>query len=205
MIVEMDLQVLARFIASIMGSHCEVVVHDLRDLANSVICIENGYITGREVGSPATDLALKKIREISEGCKEPYLLNYHGRAKNGAELRSSTLMLCKDDQAQYMLCVNIDDSQIKTAIHAIKALMPAYDLECGGETFLNSIADVSNSIIDNALCKLAITDIHRLNPEEKISFVREIDSAGFFSVKGNVQKIAKMLSISDQTLYRYLK
>ena len=51
-------------IASLIGPFCEIVLHSLEDLNTSAIKIANGENTGRQVGSPITDLALKMLRDI---------------------------------------------------------------------------------------------------------------------------------------------
>src|SRR5699024_6588419 len=47
-------------IAAAGGPGCEVVLHDLSapepDLGSTIVAIENGHVTGREVGGPSTSL-----------------------------------------------------------------------------------------------------------------------------------------------------
>ncbi|MBT4874131.1 MAG: histidine kinase, partial [Desulfobacula sp.] len=37
------------FIANVYGKNCEVILHDLRKLENSIIAIRNNQVTGRNV------------------------------------------------------------------------------------------------------------------------------------------------------------
>ena len=46
-------------LAMLIGSHCEIVLHSLQDLKCSAIRIANGEHTGRQIGSPITDLAIR--------------------------------------------------------------------------------------------------------------------------------------------------
>ncbi|MFT5716744.1 MAG: putative transcriptional regulator YheO, partial [Oleiphilaceae bacterium] len=196
--IEMDLCVLAKFIAGVIGSHCEIVIHDLTDVSKSVVAIENGHVTGRNIGSPATDLALKKIKSIQDGNDEPFVLNYRGRTVNGSELRSSTLIISKGNQPKYMICLNIDDSHIKSVIDMIKVSVPNYAVEDErDENFYNSIEDVSHNIIEQTMHDLGMTDLLRLTLAEKNIFVKTIDKSGLFTIKGNVQKVSKMMGISE--------
>ncbi|WP_305811845.1 helix-turn-helix transcriptional regulator [Photobacterium leiognathi] len=206
MIVELDLNILAKFISGVMGDNCEIVIHDLTDVCQSVILIENGYITGRCIGSPATDLALKKIKSINENDNLPYSLNYKGFSKNGVELRSSTLIITENDIAKYMLCINIDDSKSKQAIQSLIEMIPGFNIDSDkSESFFTSIEEVTTKIIEQAKLELKFKDLSRLSVDEKQVFVKHIDLAGIFTIKGNIQKIANILSISEQTIYRYLK
>jgi len=56
-------------IAETFGENCEVVLHDFCNLHKAMIKIANDYVTGRDVGGPATDLILsfigKRIKEDS--------------------------------------------------------------------------------------------------------------------------------------------
>ena len=205
--IEVDITVLAKFIIGIIGPHCEVVVHDLSDAAQSVIAIENGYITGRSVGSPATDFALKKSNDIKiDSC--PFDLNYRGVSENGLVLRSSTLVVTQNNEIRYLLCVNIDDSKLNRAVEDLKSMIPsvADNIDQGkDETFHTSIDDLSENILHATMKKMNIFSLKELSTEQKIEFVKEIDASGLFKVKGYVQKIAKKINISDQTLYRYLQ
>lgn len=204
--IELDLNVLAKFISGVMGSNCEIVIHDLTDVCKSVILIENGSITGRSIGSPATDLALKKIKTIDINKDIPFSLNYKGFSNNGIELRSSTLIISEDNKAKYMLCINIDDSKTKQAIQSLIETIPGFNFDSDkNESFFTSIEEVTNKIIEQAKSDLKFNDLSRLNQDEKQLFVKHIDQAGIFTIKGNIQKIAQIVSISEQTIYRYLK
>ncbi|KLU59423.1 YheO-like PAS domain protein [Peptococcaceae bacterium CEB3] len=101
---------LVDFIADIIGSHCEVLLHDIVDVENSVIAIRNGYISGRYIGCPLTDLGLKLL-ENKAYSRQNAVVNYRSRTADGKKLISSTYYI-KDDQGELigMLCVNILDA-----------------------------------------------------------------------------------------------
>ena len=50
------------FLADILGPSSEVVLNDLLDLNHSVVAIRNSHISHRQVGDPATDLALRTMK-----------------------------------------------------------------------------------------------------------------------------------------------
>jgi len=54
---------LVPFLAEILGDSCEVLLHDISQPKHSVIAIANGFHTGRVVGSPFTELAVKIMNE----------------------------------------------------------------------------------------------------------------------------------------------
>ena len=56
---------LVSFLGEVVGRNTEVVLHDLADIDASVVAIVNGEVSGRTVGSPATDLVLRELEEDS--------------------------------------------------------------------------------------------------------------------------------------------
>lgn len=78
-----------------LGSHTEVVLHDLKkDYANTIVDIRNGHITGREVGGTGSNLGL----EVLQGTvKDGNRFNYITQLRDNRILRSSSLYI-KDDE-----------------------------------------------------------------------------------------------------------
>ena len=66
---------LVSFLGEVVGRNTEVVLHDLADIDASVVAIVNGEVSGRTVGSPATDLVLRELEEDS-GEQVPYRVRY---------------------------------------------------------------------------------------------------------------------------------
>lgn len=53
---------LVDFLAEFMGENTEVVLHDMTDWHHSVVAIRNGYISGRKVGDPITEVSLRILK-----------------------------------------------------------------------------------------------------------------------------------------------
>ncbi len=105
-----------------------------------------------------------------------------------------------------MLCINIDDSKSKQAIQSLIEMIPGFNIDSDkSESFFTSIEEVTTKIIEQAKLELKFKDLSRLSVDEKQVFVKHIDLAGIFTIKGNIRKTANILSISEQTIYRYLK
>ena len=51
-------------VSTLIGEHCEIVLHSLEDIEHSAIRIANGHNTNRQVGSPLTALALRSLRNM---------------------------------------------------------------------------------------------------------------------------------------------
>lgn len=71
-------------IARAFGKNCEVLLHDVQDLEHSIVLIENGYITGRKVGGPMTDLGLYFLTSDLFNDID-YVANYKTESKDGKD------------------------------------------------------------------------------------------------------------------------
>lgn len=67
-------------LAMLIGGHCEIVLHSLEDLKNSAVRIANSEHTGRQIGSPITDLALRMLHDMA-GADSSVSKAYFTRAK----------------------------------------------------------------------------------------------------------------------------
>ncbi len=76
----------------LIGSHCEIVLHSLQDLKCSAIRIANGEHTGRQIGSPITDLALRMLHDMT-GADSSVSKCYFTRAKSGVLMKSVTIAI----------------------------------------------------------------------------------------------------------------
>jgi len=203
---------LVDFIADIIGSHCEVLLHDIVDVENSVIAIRNGYISGRYIGCPLTDLGFKLL-ETKFRLNQNALVNYRSRTDSGENLISSTYYI-KDQEGELigMICVNIlnsGDHQINKmpAEFPLTALfnqvVPMEDNQEVTESLSTSLDNVVDDAVKNLIAKCKIS-AERMSVEEKCSIVQELRDNGIFKIKGAITKAATTLKTSESTIYRYL-
>ncbi|GGY11449.1 helix-turn-helix transcriptional regulator [Paludibacterium paludis] len=204
--LRIDAEKLADFVSALLGPDSEIAVHDLSEPATSLKVIRNSHLSGRSIGAPATDLALRMAQECSGKNGADYWLNYRSKTRNGTLLRSSTMVIKDaDGKAVAMFCVNSDDSRYQRAVDALQALLPA-DLsnEQHQENLSASVDDVGVEIMQSVLGNYAVDPV-RMSSEEKAHVVAELDNRGLFSIRGFVGKASAALDISEPTLYRYLK
>lgn len=194
-------------LAKTFGNHCEVVLHDLTDdLASSIIAIHNGHVSGRQVGSPVTNLALQALRsaKVSE---EPYDLNYRNETIKGKQIKSSSIYI-KDEAGVVIgsLCINIDVTHLAMAHAVLGSMMEIEDKQDErkeDENFAPTVAVLMEQMIDDCL-KRTGKPIALMQKEDKIQFIRLLDEAGLFLIKGAVQHVADLLDVSKFTVYSYL-
>lgn len=209
---------IASFIAAIIGPKCEVVVHDISDPEHSIVHIENGHISGREVGDASTDLVLKILKSEAYH-EEAYIANYRASGKMGQSFRSSTYFIKNDqDKLVGLLCLNIDVTHMEVAAEWIQHILqggsnpyvaPVVDQapkeEKQATEYLQGNADdLLEHMISSVTSRLKISP-ERLSSQEKIEVVRELNELGVFLLKGGVSQVANSLSISEPTVYRYLQ
>ncbi len=204
------------FVADIIGPHCEVLLHDVIDVQNSVIAIRNGYISGRQLGCPLTDFGLEML-ESKAYLKQNAIVNYLSRTSGGEKLRSSTYFI-KDEEDRLigMLCVNIlisPDNQVVKDLtdKLINALFtnpaavntPVQENEKVVESLHSSIENVVESAISKIMDVYDIP-VERMSVEEKTAIVQKLNANGIFKIKGAITKVASTLQTSESTVYRYL-
>ena len=202
-------KILVEFLAKVLGENCEVVLHDVNDFENSIIAIENGYISGRKVGDALTDLALNILND-QEKLESDYLTNYTGKTFDGKELKSSTYFIKEEEEVLGMLCINIDVSKyieardlLNSFIGNQKNIEEKNDDQDFSENFTSSIEELIDSMIENSIGNSEIPP-QRMTAEEKKEITKKLDDKGVFLLKNSVSKVAKKLHTSDATVYRYL-
>ncbi|MEG1577944.1 MAG: PAS domain-containing protein [Oscillospiraceae bacterium] len=200
---------LVKFMGAICGTHYEVILHDTANQDESVIAIENGYLSGRKVGDPMTELA-RGIIQRKEYVGKDFIANYEGRTKDGRQFVSSTYFIKENEQLIGLICVNHDVADFVSISRHLNELMRAFSLPEASheppytENLDDSISNLSNNIIHTTVSHCSVP-APRMTTVEKIGLIRTWDHQGIFSTKGSVAKAARELGISEPTVYRYLK
>ena len=100
------------FLGLTLGPDYEVALHDMTDKNRSIIAIANNHISGRDVGAPLTNVALKILMDKSYEVQD-YRLHYCGMSAKGKVLRSSTMFIKQNGKLIGMLCINFDDTKFR--------------------------------------------------------------------------------------------
>ena len=210
---------LVEFLGEVLGPDYEVALHEINAGSQSIIAIANGDISGRKIGAPLTNLALKFMKEQVYKTHD-YILNYKGISKSGKILRSSTIFI-KNENSELvgMLCINFDASRYHAVSQKILQLCnlqaePEEEEETAAPELPNVLSDAEKSFPDNiseiienviSICLPGSETIpNRLAQSEKIRIVELLNRRGIFLLKGAVSQVAKRLGCSEPTIYRYL-
>lgn len=204
---------LINFLAELLGKNSEIVLHDLTNLDSSILAIRNNYITKREVGAPATDYVLRTLKQgINENLD--YTVGYREVAnRDHKQLHSASYYLRHEGELVGMICVNTDESvfkELEKGMDTLEVLLRTYrkkhDEEQSAipESFSRSIEEMAqNAVIDVSIAKGV--QLERFKQEDKFDVIETLYDSGFFLLKGAVPEIAKLLKISEPTVYRYLQ
>lgn len=197
---------------------CEVVLHDLSKLPNSIVAI-HGNVTGRRVGDPATDLLLKFA--IGNRRDEDSVVGYHTRLPDGRELTSSTVII-RDvaDTPVAALCINSDVSMWESVKHTAQMMLgevsgdipvapvpaphgaPHADAP-RPESFVRDVDELAALLIDQAVNESGIP-IELMRKRHKLEVVRSLKARGIFLLRDAVEQVARSLHVTRFTIYNYL-
>ncbi len=191
-------------IASLIGSFCEIVLHSLEDLNTSAIKIANGENTGRQVGSPITDLALKMLKDI-ENSERNFSRSYFTRAKGGVLMKSITIAIRNgEDRVIGLLCINVNLDVSFSQV--LSSFMPTVDAKEAASS-VNFASDVEE-LVDQTLERT----IEEINSNKSVSnntknrqIVMDLYDKGIFDIKDAINQVAERLNISKHTVYLYIR
>ena len=185
--------------------NCEVVLHDLRSLDNTIIAV-CGAVTNRAIGGPPTDLLLSLMHE---GETEAHVVNYETRTQDGKVLRSSTLFL-KDETGTVIgsLCINVDITYIRHFRNWVSSFCEVSEnlpnAATSKEHFAREVREVLEDGISDALDIVGVPAA-ALRKADRMRVVEVLASRGIFSIRGSVMYVAKYLSVSRSSIYNYLE
>lgn len=186
-----------------MGKQCEVVLHQLTDEISTVIAIANGEVTGRKVGSPATNLLIEITEALeSDEVKEEMMLNYRNETSTGRILKSSTVLI-RDGQAVIgVLCINQDITDDLAYLAKLKALTDTTEKKA--EAHPHDAESFMESMIDHAIAKIE-KPLPYWEKEDRLRVVADLEKRNVFSIRGAVNSLASKIKVSKFSIYNYIE
>jgi len=208
-IIKVENQILKSFIpvvkglAKTLGQHYEIVLHDISETKSSVIAIENGHITGREVGAPATDFLFEVINS-KKSSEQNMILNYVSEIEDEIKMKSST-MLIRDENEKIIgaLCINFDLTSVNIAKNFLEDISFIEEND-SKEKFPENVDRFLEIMIEKAI-SIVNKPINVLAKEDKIRIVKYLHENNVFDIKGSVQIVANHLNVSKYSIYNYLE
>ena len=206
---ELILEVLKNVVhglATFLGDDSEVVLHSFKDTDHSVIAIENGHITMRQIGSTLTEAGSKIIKDIVSHEKN-IVGPYKSISPNGRILRSITIQIRNKRKIIGLLCINMDISKLLQTEDFLKTFLSfenpkiANDLEKVGSAMLSNLKE---QIFEETILKIETKGLIPKRDKNKF-LVEDLFEQDFFALKDSVEFVAKKLGVSIFTIYNYIR
>lgn len=195
------LKIIGTSFAKMLGSNCEILIHDLSYPEKSIIWME-GNVTGRKVGGPLTHIGLDILKNNSV---PKDLINYSALTEDGRTLKSSTIYL-RDEHGKVfgIFCINIDISQFYEFQKTLNEIVTVGTENRITKKISPDVDELLETLIEDGCRKLGVEE-YNLNQEERLELVKFLDSRGVFRIRKSVPLLAKRLGISRYTIYNDLK
>ena len=190
-------------LAMLIGSHCEIVLHSLEDLKCSAVRIANGEHTGRKIGSPITDLALRMLHDMN-GADSNVSKAYFTRAKSGVLMKSVTIAIRNGDQRVIgLLCINMNLDVPFSQIMA--TFMPPETQDAASSVnFASSVDDLVMQTLEFTIEEVS-GDRNVSNNAKNRQIVLNLYEKGIFDIKDAINQVADRRNISKHTVYLYIR
>ena len=203
------LKQLAHGLAIQFGSSCEIAIHDLKtkDLEKSIVYIENGHISNRQIGDGPSGIVLETLQSDPSTIHDK--LSYLTKTEDGRILKSSTFYIRDDDGAiSYIFSLNYDITAFTAASTAIQSLIATKDKlpDLTGDSprqITHNVNELLDLLIEQAVAKVG-KPVAMMNKDDKVAVVQYLDHAGAFLITKSGDKVSSYLGISKFTLYSYM-
>lgn len=198
---------LANFIAQVCGNQCEVVLRDYVEDTSTILHIVNGRLSDRSVGDTLSGYGLHKIMKGNwrdcDSVSNYIIIN----ETNQRVFRASVFYIKMDEELIGLLCVNYDLTEFlqHRDFYQNEILYGLPDAQTQSREYFNESLD---SILDGIIRNVFITwdrsiPVNRV--EQEGNPIRQLSQLNVFSYKGAVNRVAELLGLSPQTVYRYIK
>ena len=203
------LKQLAHGLAIQFGSSCEIAIHDLKtkDLEKSIVYIENGHISNRQIGDGPSGIVLETLQSDPSTIHDK--LSYLTKTEDGRILKSSTFYIRDDDGSiSYIFSLNYDITAFTAASTAIQSLIATKDNlpDLTGDSprqITHNVNELLDLLIEQAVAKVG-KPVAMMNKDDKVAVVQSLDHAGAFLITKSGDKVSSYLGISKFTLYSYM-
>ena len=208
---------LVEFLGKAMGPNTEIVLHDLDVPDKSIMAIANGHMM---TGYRAVNAEGKICRSSSYFIRDD---SGHMRGMLCINVDVSELVHIRDAAAA--LIGKADDpafdkskafggypgeTELPNRPVAVPYPVPdkepveeEADKEGVSESLRSNVEHLLDSMLDSAISNQN-TPAPRMQREERLEVVSDLEDAGFFLLKGGIAAAAERLGVSEPTIYRYL-
>lgn len=190
--------------SKVLGEHTEIALHDLEK--KELYFIINGHVTGRKIGYKMNPSVYDTILQLAD--EDNCVIGYASHGPAGNNLRASHIIF-RDESGEpvALICINQDISVWEGVRDLIDELTRCRSLRENHAE--QNVADENH--IQNITRQIILDTVESAKPsvldtkQEKMKVLHQLELKGIFAVKDAVPIVCKMLSISQATLYNYLR
>lgn len=196
-----QLKQVAEGLGATFAPFCEVVVHDLLDPKHAILAVHNN-LSGRQIGSAATELGLARIIDPAY---PQVIANYANQFADGRPVKSTSIGI-KDSDGRYIaaLCMNLDLTLFKGLQTAISQFVAIDTDAILGESLDPANADAIRESIDRYAARLVKTP-RTLKVVERRELLKQLKEDGLLEVRRSMEIVAAYLGVSRASAYGYAK
>ena len=195
---------LAKAIARQFGPNCEVVVHDLEsnDPESSIVAIENGHVSGRQIGDGPSHVVLDALHGDRSNLQDHPA--YLTKTKDGKILKSNTIYI-RDDfgMARGIFSINYDITLMLSMEQALRTFTATDLPEPEPAAISCNVSDLLDELIAQSV-EIVGKPAALMSKEEKIRAIQFLNDSGAFLITKSGDKVCKFFGISKYTLYSYI-
>ena len=194
-----------RNLAAYFSTPYEFVLHSLEDYDHSVIEIVNGEHTGRTVGAPITDLALKMLDRINDGDGNQDAIIYFSHNRKGEPLKSTTIAIRGDHSKVIgLLCINMYlNSSFSEVISSFVPGGTLLSLDMR-EDFTQNPENLIRAAYENEKESVLADDTILPSNKNKV-IIEHLYDKGVFRFTDSGVVLENMMGISKNTIYMHLR
>lgn len=199
------LKSIAKGITAQFGEKCEIVIHDLTDgYENTIVYIENGNISGRNIGDCASSIVLETLELRIEGKEIEDKLNYLTQTKDGRILRSTSIFIKNESGEPFgLVSINFDITELLMAENVLNSFTNTNSSREVKDVIPSNVNDLLDALVEES-SKYIGKPVAMMSKEDKIKAIRYLDHKGAFLIKKAGDRISKFYDISKYTLYNYM-
>ncbi|EHL65321.1 helix-turn-helix transcriptional regulator [Cloacibacillus evryensis] len=195
---------LAKGLAAQFGEDCEIVIHDLEseNRDNTIVAIENGHVTHREVGGGPSHIVLEALKTPAEKLEDHY--DYLTKTSDGRLIKSSSIYI-RDDGGKPIgiFCINYDITKFAMAESTMKNFLHVAPQSEEPERIPQNVNELLDELIDNAVRHVG-KPVPMMKKADKIKAVQYLKNNGAFQILKSGDRVCKLFKISKFTLYNYI-
>jgi len=198
---------IANGLAKQFGQDCEIVIHDLskENIEHSIIYIQNGHVSGRQVGDGPSKVVLETIHKNPDSQEDH--IGYLTRTSDGRILKSSTMFIRdEDNNIRYILSINFDITGLMAVDRVLKSLVDTepQSNNTQPEKIVHNVNDLLDILLEQSVA-LVGKPVALMTKDDKVASIQYLNDKGAFLITKSGDKVSKYFGISKFTLYSYIE